>query len=38
MKIASEDTATGFIIINASDFDAKTMTEYAAEPAKAKAR
>lgn len=38
MKIASEDTDAGFIIINASDFDAKTMTEYVAEPAKAKAK
>ncbi|MCO4101048.1 MAG: hypothetical protein HEQ38_16975 [Gemmatimonas sp.] len=39
MKIASEDTDAGFVIINASDFDAATMTEYAAEaakPAKAK--
>ena len=38
MKIASDDTEAGFIIINASDFDAATMTVYGAEPAKAKAK
>jgi hypothetical protein len=38
LKIASDDTEAGFIIINASDFNAATMTEYVAEPAKAKAR
>lgn len=34
LKIASDDTESGFIIINASDFDAETMTEYGSEPAK----
>ena len=41
LKIASTDTDAGFIIINASDFDAATMTAYVepvTEPAKAKAR
>lgn len=32
LKIASDDTEAGFIIINASDFDAETMTVYGAEP------
>lgn len=38
MKIASDETDAGFIIINASDFDATTMAEYSAEPAKGKAK
>lgn len=28
MKVASSETVTGYIIINASDFDAATMTAY----------
>jgi hypothetical protein len=32
VKIASDDTEVGYIIINASDFDAETMTVYGAEP------
>lgn len=32
VKIASDDTDAGFIIINAEDFDAATMTVYGAEP------
>lgn len=30
MKIASEDTEAGYIIINAADFDPATMTPYGA--------
>lgn len=32
MKIASDDTETGYIIINASDFDAETMKVFGVEP------
>lgn len=31
MKIVSEDTESGFIIINTSDFDAATMSVYGAD-------
>jgi hypothetical protein len=30
MTIASDDTESGYIIINAADFDAETMTPYVA--------
>lgn len=32
VKITSDDTDGGFVIINASDFDAATMTLFGAEP------
>ncbi|MFN9087355.1 MAG: hypothetical protein ACK6DP_12400 [Gemmatimonas sp.] len=36
LKIADADAEGGFVIINASDFDAETMTVYGAEPKAAK--
>ncbi len=32
MQIASDDTESGFVIINVSDFDAETMTVFGVEP------